>query len=96
MSSVSCTGNAVEALTRALALELAPKRVNAVAPGIIETGMYDRFGEKKDEILNNMGKNILLDRVGQSDECAQAIVFLMSNAYVTGTTIDVDGGQLLP
>jgi NAD(P)-dependent dehydrogenase (short-subunit alcohol dehydrogenase family) len=96
MSSVSCTGNAVEGLTRALALELAPQRVNAVAPGIISSGMYDRFGDKKDEVLATMGKNILLGRVGTSDECAEAILMLMTNSYITGTTIDVDGGQLLP
>ncbi len=96
MSSVSCTGNAVEGLTRALALEIAPKRVNAIAPGIIESGMYDRFGDKKQEVLTNMGKNILLGRVGSSDECAQAILLLMTNSYLTGITIDVDGGQLLP
>lgn len=95
MSSVSCTGNAVEGLTRALALELAPQRVNAVAPGIIESGMYDRLGDKKAEVLAGMGKNILLGRVGKSEECAEAILLLMNNQYMTGTTLDVDGGQLL-
>ena len=96
MSSVSCTGSAVEGLTRALALELAPKRVNAVAPGIADTAMFDRFGDKKEEALANMGKNILLGRVGKATEVAEAIVFIMTNAYITGITIDVDGGVLLP
>ncbi len=96
MSSVSCTGNAVEGLTRALALELAPIRVNAVAPGIIDTGMFDRFGDKKAAALENMGKNMLLGRVGLASEVAQAIILLMGNPYMTGTTIDVDGGALLP
>ncbi len=96
MSSVSCTGCAVEGLTRALALELAPRRVNAVAPGIIDTAMFDRFGDKKEAALANMGKNIPLGRVGQADEVAAAILLLMTNPYMTGTTIDVDGGALLP
>ncbi len=96
MSSVSCTGAAVEALTRALALELAPKRVNAVAPGIANTSMFDRFGDKKDAALENMGKNIPLGRVGTATEVAEAILFMMTNDYVTGTTMDVDGGVLLP
>ncbi|MCZ6504204.1 MAG: SDR family oxidoreductase [Gammaproteobacteria bacterium] len=96
MSSVSCTGSAVEGLTRALALELAPKRVNAVAPGMIDTAMHDRFGDNKAEIFENMGKNIPLGRVGQASEVAEAILLLMTNPYVTGTTIDVDGGALLP
>ena len=96
MSSVSCTGSAVEGLTRALALELAPKRVNAVAPGIIDTAMFDRFGDNKPAIFENMSKNILLGRVGRASEVAEAILLLMTNPYVTGTTIDVDGGALLP
>ena len=96
MSSVSCTGCAVEGLTRALALEIAPRRVNVVAPGLIATGMYDHLGDKKSNVLDNMGKNILLGRVGAADEIAQAILLLMVNPYMTGTTIDVDGGALLP
>lgn len=96
MSSVSCTGCAVEGLTRALAQEIAPKRANVVAPGLIATGMFDRFGDDRPAALENMGKNILLGRVGESEEVAQAILMLMANPYMTGTTIDVDGGVLLP
>lgn len=96
MSSISCVGAAVEALTRALALELAPRRVNVVAPGIIDTGMFDRFGDKKADILGQMGKNIPLGRVGHAEEVAGAIIHTMVNTYMTGTTLDVDGGSLLP
>ncbi|MDZ7684604.1 MAG: SDR family oxidoreductase [Gammaproteobacteria bacterium] len=96
MSAISCVGNAVEGLTRALALELAPRRVNVVAPGIIDTGMFDRFGEKKEEILTGMGKNVPLGRVGQANEVASAIIAAMTNTYMTGATLDVDGGSLLP
>ena len=96
MSSISCTGAAVEALTRALALELSPRRVNAVAPGIIDTAMFDRFGDKKPAALEQMGKNIPLGRVGQADEVASAIIQTMVNSYMTGTILDVDGGSLLP
>lgn len=96
MSSISCVGNAVEGLTRALALELAPRRVNVVAPGIIDTGMFDHFGDSKAEILANMGKNVPLGRVGQPAEVAAAILAAMTNSYMTGATLDVDGGTLLP
>lgn len=96
MSSVSSTGNAVEGFTRALALEVAPKRVNVVAPGLISTGMFDALGDNKPEVLENMGKTVLLGRVGEASEVAQAIMLLMQNPYMTGTTIDVDGGVLLP
>lgn len=96
MSSISCVGNAVEGLTRALALELSPRRVNVVAPGIIDTGMFDRLGENKPAALAQMGKNVPLGRVGQPDEVAGAILHTMTNTYMTGATLDVDGGSLLP
>lgn len=96
MSSISCTGAAVEALTRALALELTPRRVNVIAPGIIDTAMFDRFGARKPAALEQMGKNVPLGRVGRADEVAAAILAAMTNTYMTGTTIDVDGGSLLP
>lgn len=96
MSSLSCTGAAVEALCRALALELVPIRVNVIAPGLIESGMQDHFGEKKQEVLEQMGKGVPLGRVGQADEVASAILHTLINTYMTGTTLDVDGGVLLP
>lgn len=96
MSSISCVGSAVEGLTRALALEMAPRRVNVVAPGVIDTGMFDRFGDQKAAALENMGKNIPLGRVGQSEEVAAAILAAATNSYMTGSTLDVDGGTLLP
>lgn len=95
MSSVSCTGCAVEGLTRALALEVAPKRVNVVAPGLIETGMFSHLQDKP-EALDAMGRNVPLGRVGQPEEVAAAILLTMTNPYMTGSTIDVDGGVLLP
>ncbi|MDA0977748.1 MAG: SDR family oxidoreductase [Proteobacteria bacterium] len=96
MSSVSCTGCAVEGLTRALAMEVAPRRVNVVAPGLINTGMFDNLGDNKPAALENMGRNVLLGRVGEPEEVAQAILLVMQNPYMTGTTVDVDGGILLP
>lgn len=96
MSSLSCVGSAVEGLCRALALELAPLRVNVVAPGLIESGMQDHFGDKKDDVLAQMGKGVPLQRVGQADEVASAIILTLSNNYMTGATLDVDGGVLLP
>ncbi len=96
MSSVSTTGNAVEGFTRAIAIEIAPKRINVVAPGLIATGMFGYDGGELPEPLQKMGKNIPLGRVGFADEVAQGIMLCMTNPYMTGSTIDVDGGTLLP
>ena len=96
MSSISATGCAVEGLSRALALEVAPIRVNVVAPGIIDTEAFDRLGEGKSTALENMGKNIPIGRVGRPEEVGLAILHAMENPYMTGATIDIDGGILLP
>ena len=96
MISVSCTGCAVEGFVRALTPELAPIRINGVAPGIIDTPMFDHFGEKKAATLDAIGANFPLGRVGQPEEVAEAILLCMSNNYMTGVVIDVDGGALLP
>ena len=84
-----------EGLTKSAALEGAPSgvRVNAVAPGPIDTGMLDRFTgnpEKKAALVTK----VPLGRVGKPDEVAQAIVFLASASasFVTGHQLAVDGG----
>ena len=96
MSSISCTGCAVEGLTRALALEVAPIRVNVVAPGVIDTSILAALGDNREQVLNQIGQGIPLGRVGLADEVAGAILHAMQNSYMTGATLDVGGGNLLP
>jgi 3-oxoacyl-[acyl-carrier protein] reductase len=85
----------VMTLTRGLAKELAPRniRVNAIAPGVIETPFHDRFSTP--EMLETFRKGIPLGRLGTPEECAGAVLYLVSPlaSYVTGQTIDVNGGQ---
>ena len=95
-SSLSCTGGAVEAFVKALAIEIAPKRINAVSPGLIDTAMWDAFGENKQQQLADMTANIPLGRAGLPEEVANGIIFAMTTNYATGTTIDVEGGMLIP
>jgi NAD(P)-dependent dehydrogenase (short-subunit alcohol dehydrogenase family) len=95
MSALSCVGGAVENMVRCLALELAPKRVNVVSPGIIDTALFDWMGEEKAERVAQMTRGQLIPRIGRPEEVAAAVLYLMSNHYATGTTVDVDGGQLL-
>ncbi len=94
-SSLSCVGNAVEGLVRAIAPEIAPVRINAVAPGTIDTTMHAWMGESKDEKLNAMTSSFPIARPGKPEEVAGAIIYLMQADYVTGTTMDVEGGLLL-
>lgn len=93
MSSLGCTGGAVENLGRFLSVELAPKRVNTVAPGQIATGMHAHLPEEqREEMYAAMGKRIPLGRVGTSEEVAGAVIHCMTNTYLTGSTLDVGGG----
>ncbi len=88
--------SAIEGLTRALAIELAPKgiRVNAVAPGIIDTDMTSEIREKK---LDSILDKILLKRVGMPDEIANTVSFLCNedSSYINGQVISVDGGMFV-
>jgi NAD(P)-dependent dehydrogenase (short-subunit alcohol dehydrogenase family) len=87
---------AVEAVTRALAVELGPIRVNAICPGAVDTPMLDRvFGDSKAKAMSAFTDRLPVPRLGTSDEVADAVCFLMRNTYVTGITLHVDGGALL-
>jgi NAD(P)-dependent dehydrogenase (short-subunit alcohol dehydrogenase family) len=96
MSAISTVGNAVEGFVRAVAPELAPKRINVVAPGVIDTPMFAATGAERDSFLSRATADNLIPRAGTADEVAMAILFAIENDFVTGTTIDVDGGALLP
>jgi NAD(P)-dependent dehydrogenase (short-subunit alcohol dehydrogenase family) len=86
----------IEALTRALAVELAPIRVNAVSPGVVRTNLWNNMQEQDREAMyESVGKQLLVGRVGEAREIARAYLFLMEEGYSTGQTIVVDGGALL-
>jgi len=87
---------AVEAVVRPLAVELAPVRVNAVSPGVIDTPWWDaRPPEMKAAAFEHTAKVLPVGRVGKPEDVAAAIVFAATNGFVTGTVIDVTGGALL-
>jgi NAD(P)-dependent dehydrogenase (short-subunit alcohol dehydrogenase family) len=96
LSALSSVGNAVEGFVRAVAPEIAPRRINVVSPGIIDTPMIVAEGQERIDRLAAMTKNQPIARAGTSDEVASAILYLLQNDFITGSTIDVDGGALLP
>lgn len=93
--SLASVGAAVEQMVRSVAPEIAPRRINVVSPGSIDTPMMPVQGEKRAELYAAMTADNLIPRPGTADEVAEAIMFCVSNDFVTGTTVDVDGGWLL-
>jgi len=87
---------AMEALTRALAVELAPLRVNAVSPGLIATNLWQSMSEEdRQAMYEQAGKHLPVGRVGEARDVAAAYLFLMESALATGQTHVVDGGAVL-
>ncbi len=95
-SAYAATKGAVDALTRSLAMEYGPHgiRVNAVAPGVIDTDLWAR-NKAVPGVVEQIEAQIPLRRWGTADDVADVIVFLASDAarYVTAQTISVDGGM---
>lgn len=88
--------SAMEGLTRALALELAPIRVNLVSPGLVRTPLWDGLPETdRAALYAASGASLPVGRVGEAEDLAQTYLYLMGNRYATGQTIVVDGGGVL-
>jgi len=94
-AAIASVGGAVEQFVRAVAPELAPRRLNVVSPGIIDTPMFGPDSESRTSMLGQATSRHLIARPGRSEEVSAGILFVIKNDFVTGTTIDVDGGWLL-
>ncbi len=87
---------AMEAFTRALAVELAPIRVNLVAPGVIKTNLWNGFtDEERDALYQAVTHSALVKRTGEAEDIAKAFLYLMTQSFSTGQTLVVDGGSVL-
>lgn len=94
--ALSSVGSAVEAMVRAVAREVAPRiRINVVSPGTIDTPMVAVQGADREALYDKMTQDNLIPRAGQPEEVADGLMFVIGNRFVTGTTVDVDGGWLL-
>jgi NAD(P)-dependent dehydrogenase (short-subunit alcohol dehydrogenase family) len=95
-SIVAAANGALASLTAALALELAPVRVNTVSPGWVDTPIWDGIaGDAKHDRLAAMAARLPVGRVGAPRDIADALLMMMRNPFVTGTVLHVDGGHRL-
>jgi NAD(P)-dependent dehydrogenase (short-subunit alcohol dehydrogenase family) len=93
--AASITG-AVEALTRALAVELAPIRVNAVCAGMVRTNLWGNIPETDREAMySDVGSKLLTGKIGEAEDIAEAFLYLMRGNFTTGQIIVADGGGVL-
>ncbi|PZM10354.1 SDR family oxidoreductase [Rhizobium tubonense] len=95
-AGLAAANAAIEALVPVLAVELKPMRVNCVSPGVIDTPWWDFLPEdQKKGVFAEYAAKTPVGRVGQADDVAKAITFLISNGFMTGHTIVCDGGLRL-
>lgn len=93
---ISAANGALESLARALALELAPVRVNAVSPGVIDTPIRAAMPEAaRKEMLAKTAAALPVGRVGMAEDIAWQILSFMANGFATGSIVYIDGGALV-
>ena len=87
---------AMNALTKALAFELAPIRVNAIAPGVVRTPLWDAMSEAdRQSMYDQAAQQLPLGRIGEVADTARAYIYCMEQEFGTGVVLRVDGGTVL-
>lgn len=87
---------AIEAFGRAMAVELAPIRVNVVVAGVTKTNLWNSLSEAdRNNLYSAVSNSLLVKRVGEAEEIARTFTFLMQNQFATGQTFTIDGGTVL-
>jgi len=86
------TNGAVEYAARHLAADLAPIRVNAISPGVIDSGAWDRLGDARSTLLAKSAAGTFAGRHGEPDDIVDTVLWLLKARFVSGETIHVEGG----
>lgn len=95
-SVASSICGAMEGFVRAMAVELAPIRVNSVMPGVVKTNLWDSMSDQdRESLYKNTGDAMLVKRVGESEDIALAFLYLMKQNFGTGQNLIIDGGAVL-
>ena len=94
-SAYAIIAGAMESLTRSLALELAPVRVNCITPGVIDTPVWAELlpDDLRKEQFESIASMLPVNRLGSPDDVSQAVEYVIGNRFVSGSIVDVDGGH---
>lgn len=93
----SLANGGIEAFARAMAVELGPVRVNVISPGVVDSGpFWERLGEAgRQRLFDDFAARSPARRVGRPEDVAAATLFALTNPFLTGAVLPVDGGALL-
>ena len=95
-SVLGAVNAAISSLGQTLALELAPIRVNIVSPGIIDTPSRSKMTEEaRTSFYNTIANKLPVKRIGNAEDVAQGVLYLLQNSFITGTVLHVEGGHML-
>ena len=93
MTNIAAVNGALDAVVPTLALELAPTRVNSISPGTLRTSYWTGLADaEQDKIFDHLATVLPAGRVGTADDIANAVLYLVSTSFVTGTVLAIDGG----
>lgn len=96
-AGLAAINGALEAMVPPLAVELAPRRINAVSPGVIDTAWWSRLPEEqRTSLFEGLAATTPVGRVGRPDEIARAVHLMATNGFVSGVVLDCTGGANLP
>jgi NAD(P)-dependent dehydrogenase (short-subunit alcohol dehydrogenase family) len=95
-TTMAAINSALIGLTRTLAVEVTPRRVNVVSPGITATSAWEKLPiEEREAFLTGLAQQLPAGKVGEPADLAESVLFLMKNSYITGTVLHVEGGHQL-
>lgn len=95
-TAMAAINGALQCMIPPLAVEVAPVRVNAVAPGVVDTPVFSRMPQNaRETFFYEMARSLPVKRIGRADEIAEAVYFVATNGFMTGETVIVDGGAHL-
>jgi NAD(P)-dependent dehydrogenase (short-subunit alcohol dehydrogenase family) len=95
-STMAAINSAIDGLVRGLAVDLAPIRVNAVSPGVVDTPVFSKMdAERREMMFQAIAQSLLLKHIAKPEEVAEAYVYLAKNTFTTGSVLQIEGGAIL-